>query len=93
LAGAEGLEPPNAVLETAVLPLKLRPCFRQGACRLPTSLLDFFVRLMLAALGAELLELETIGSRLLVLHVRVVPIFAFRTLKRDYFARHDMLLD
>jgi hypothetical protein len=25
LAGAEGLEPPNAVLETAVLPLKLRP--------------------------------------------------------------------
>ena len=26
LAGAEGLEPPNAVLETAVLPLKLRPC-------------------------------------------------------------------
>ena len=31
LAGAEGFEPPLAVLETAGLPLNLRPCFRAGS--------------------------------------------------------------
>ena len=53
-----------------------------------SSLLDFAVRLMLTTLRTELLELETIGSRLLVLHVRVVPIFALSALKGDNFTRH-----
>jgi hypothetical protein len=46
------------------------------------------MRLVLAAAGAELFELETLGSRLLVLHVRVVPLFALVALERNDFACH-----
>ncbi len=43
---------------------------------------------MLAAERAELLKLETLGSRLLVLRVAVVPALAFITLQLNNFARH-----
>jgi hypothetical protein len=52
LAGAEGFEPPKAVLETAGLPLAYAP--KQTANFI---LLYFLVRLMLAAKRAEFLEL------------------------------------
>ncbi len=35
LAGAEGFEPPLAVLETAGLPLNLRPCVGHIASAIP----------------------------------------------------------
>jgi len=53
-----------------------------------TSLLDLAVRLVLTAPRAELLELETLGGRLLVLGIGVVPLLAFLALERDDFARH-----
>ena len=89
LAGAEGFEPPLAVLETAGLPLNLRPCCpaRSRTGSLPV-LLDFLVRLVLAAVRAELLHFQTLGRGLLVLRVRVVPVLALGALERDDFASH-----
>jgi hypothetical protein len=46
------------------------------------------VRLVLAAERAELLELETLRSRLFILGVAVVPALAFVALQLDNFARH-----
>ena len=54
-------------------------------------LLNFFVRRMLPAPFAELLELKTSGRGLLVLGRRVVPLFAVAALKCDYFS-HDITL-
>jgi hypothetical protein len=47
------------------------------------------MRLMLAALRTELFHFETLGCRLLVLGVAVVPIFALSALKGNDFARHN----
>jgi hypothetical protein len=44
---------------------------------------------MFTAPWAELLELETLGGRLLVLHVAIVPLFALVALEGDDFARHS----
>jgi hypothetical protein len=44
--------------------------------------------LMLAAEWAELLEFETLGCRLLILRVAVIPAFALVALQLDNFARH-----
>jgi hypothetical protein len=49
------------------------------------------VRLMVTAMRAKLLELETVGGSLLVLHLAVVPVLAFGALERDYFASHWFL--
>jgi len=46
------------------------------------------VRVVLAAMRAELFHFETLGGRLLVLGACVVPVFAFLTLERDDFSRH-----
>jgi len=51
-------------------------------------LLDLAMRLVLAAAGAELLELKTLSRRLLVLRIRIVPLLALLALERNDFARH-----
>jgi len=56
-----------------------------------TSLLDLSVRLVLPAARAELLELETLCGRLLVLGVGVVPLLALLALEGNDFARHLLL--
>ncbi len=56
-------------------------------------LLRFFVTGMLTASPAELLELEPIGGRLLVLRRHVVPTLAFGALKRNVIARHKLIFD
>jgi hypothetical protein len=50
------------------------------------------MRLMLAAERTELLELETLGSRLFVLCVAVVPALAFIALQLNNLARHTKSL-
>jgi hypothetical protein len=87
MAGAEGFEPPLAVLETAGLPLNLRP-FSVNTFSPSTSLLDFLVRLVLPAFAAEFLHLETLGCGLLVLGARIIPILALSALERNDFP-HD----
>ena len=82
MAGAEGFEPPLAVLETAGLPLNLRPF--SGDSLSPTlSLLDFLMRLVLAALTTELAHFQPIRIVLLVLDGRVVALLTGLTLQGD----------
>jgi hypothetical protein len=45
-----------------------------------TQLFHFFMRRMLAATAAELLEFQPLGRRLPILGRRVVPLFAVATL-------------
>jgi hypothetical protein len=49
------------------------------------------MRVVLAAMRAELLHFKTLGCRLLVLGARVVPVLAFLTLERDDFSWHFSL--
>src|ERR1022692_3185139 len=88
LAGAEGFEPPLAVLETAGLPLNLRPCVAPPVQGGTPILLDFLMRLVLLAVPAELLHFQAFGGSLLVLRRRVVPVLALRALERNDVARH-----
>ena len=44
------------------------------------QLLHFFVRRMLTATSAELLELQPLGRRLPVLRRRIIPLFAVTAL-------------
>ena len=89
MAGAEGFEPPLAVLETAGLPLNLRP-FSGAKSRAPDySLLDFLMRLVFAAFAAELLHFQPFRCGLLVLRSRIVPVLALRTLERNDFPHFD----
>jgi hypothetical protein len=46
------------------------------------------MRLVLAAVRAELLHFETLSGRLFVFRIRVVPVLAFLTLERDDFSWH-----
>jgi hypothetical protein len=46
------------------------------------------VRLVLPARRAELLKFEALSRGPLILHIRVVPVFALVALKRNDFARH-----
>jgi hypothetical protein len=71
-------------LETAGLPLNLRPFLGSGLSP-NTSLLDFLVRLVLAALAAELLHFKAFCRGFLVLGARIVPILALGALKSDDF--------
>src|ERR1700733_14967329 len=74
LAGAEGFEPPSSVLETDSLTVELTPLNSVVSDQslvvsfLATDhwslLFHFLVRLVLAAPGAELLELQALGGRL-----------------------------
>src|SRR5574340_1171098 len=85
LAGAEGFEPPLAVLETAGLPLNLRPCVGPHFFRAynQSTLLNFAVHLVLPAMRAELLHLQALRLRLLVLRAGVVAILALLALESD----------
>jgi hypothetical protein len=47
------------------------------------------VRLVLPAVIAELFHFETLGGRLLVFGVRVVPVLAFLTLECNDFSCHN----
>src|ERR1700730_5646420 len=91
VAGAEGFEPPLAVLETAGLPLNLRPYFnssvlRRGpACR---PLFDLLMRHVLTAERAELLQLQSFRAGLLVLHAGVVLALAITALKCNLLTSH-----
>src|ERR1700733_109583 len=57
------------------------------------ELFGLFVWGMLAAAIAELRKLKPAGSRLFVLRRRVIPLFAFRTLKGNYFPHKSILTD
>src|SRR5271165_2444546 len=87
LAGAEGFEPPLAVLETAGLAVKPMPLLFQLSQ--PTKLLRFAVRLVLSAVRAELLQFNSLGGRLLVLGVAIVPVLALLALELNNLARHN----
>jgi hypothetical protein len=50
------------------------------------------MRVVLSAMRAKLLHLETLGCGLLVLGARVVPVLAFLTLERDDFSCHSLPL-
>src|SRR5215469_10570089 len=54
----------------------------------PTILLDFLMRLVLAAMTAELLQLDALRRRLFVLGRRIVPVLALAALERNDFSRH-----
>src|ERR1035441_5082573 len=55
-------------------------------------LLDFLVRLVLPAMPAELLQLQTLRGGLLVLRGRIIPVLALGALKGNDFASHCRLL-
>ena len=96
MAGAEGFEPPSSVLETDSLAVELTPLLHRSMPRHAggpnppaVSLLHFLVRSVLAALPAELVELQTLRGRLAVLGRRVVLIFALGALQLTDFAGHS----
>jgi hypothetical protein len=62
---------------------------RDAAVFTKTILFGLSMRLMLTAERAELLEFETLGSRLFILRVAVVPALAFVALQLNNFARHN----
>jgi hypothetical protein len=81
MAGAEGFEPPKAVLETAGLPLAYAPTRAASTSSLlQPSLLDFPVYPVDAAKGAELLHLQPLGLGLLILGLTVILAFALGAL-------------
>src|ERR1700674_5305631 len=55
------------------------------------ALLHFFVRRMLAAPVAELLQFQPVRRRFAVLGLRIVPLFAITTLQRNNFSGHCSL--
>jgi hypothetical protein len=99
LAGAEGFEPPKAVLETAGLPLAYAPSPAKSVYQFTlepepvvSELFGFPVRVMFPAVRAELFHLKTASGRLLVFCARVVPVFAFAALERNDFSCHCLSL-
>jgi hypothetical protein len=55
------------------------------------KLLHFFVRCVLAAPVAELLQFQTVRRRFAVLGRRIVPLFAITTLQRNNLSGHCSL--
>jgi len=53
------------------------------------NLLHFFMRRMLAAPAAELLQLDPVRRRLPILGLRIVPFFAITALQRNDFSGHE----
>ncbi len=78
MAGVEGIEPPSAVLETAVLPLYDAP--KTGPQGRTGRLFGFLVQSFLFAEFAELLELQALLGVLLVFLGLVVKVVADRAL-------------
>src|SRR5271157_5003096 len=59
----------------------------------PSSiLLDFLMGLVLAAVAAELLQLDPLGGGLLVLGAGIVAVFALHALERNDISRHCLVL-
>ena len=63
---------------------------------LPTAdhrpwLLNLFMRRVLAAPAAELLQLQPVRRRFAVLGLRIVPLFAITTLQRNNLSGHYSL--
>ena len=94
LAGAEGFEPPLAVLETAGLPLNLCPSLKftyrlsKNVTTRTLRLLRLAVRLVFPAKRTEFFQLQPLGCSSLVLRLAVVPILAFTALELDNLTRH-----
>jgi hypothetical protein len=82
MAGAEGFEPPKAVLETAGLPLAYAP---NSGSLYNHSLLYFPMDPVYAAKSAELLQLQPLRLGLLVLSLAIVLAFALGALQSDNF--------
>ena len=55
------------------------------------ALLNFFVRMMLAAERAEFFHFKPLRCGFLVLHARIVLALAIGALKSDLFSRHTLL--
>src|SRR5947208_2806390 len=91
MAGAEGFEPPLAVLETAGLPLNLCPYITTRgtpSVALAAGLLNLLVRVMLAAERAEFREFQAFRRGFLVLHGGVVLALTLATLQCNLFSCH-----
>ena len=88
MAGAEGFEPPKAVLETAGLPLAYAPTRAASTISLLdfSLLLNFPVCPMAAAKGAEFLQFQPLGLGLLILGLAVVLAFALGALQSNDFS-------
>jgi hypothetical protein len=80
MAGAEGFEPPKEVLETSGLPLAYAPTATNDSI-----LLNFLVRLVLAAIRAELAQFDPLGGGLLILGLRIVAVLALTALEGNDF--------
>ena len=99
LAGAEGFEPPKAVLETAGLPLAYAPIptthfkpskhFKQSN---RGKLLCLPMLLVLPTIRTELFHFQTFSCRPLVFSLAVIPVLAFAALELNNFTRHACLL-
>jgi hypothetical protein len=94
MAGELGFEPRSSVLETDSLTVELTPLWEANpkARFAAARLLRLFVRRVLAARIAELLELQTACRSLLVLGRRIVPVLAVRALEGNDFAHCLVLL-
>jgi hypothetical protein len=93
LAGAEGFEPPLAVLETAGLAVKPMPLYNcLPSFSLPEFLLSLPMRLMLAAIGAKLFHLQALRRRPLVLGLTIISVLALAALELNDFTRHCKLI-
>jgi hypothetical protein len=94
MAGAEGFEPPKAVLETAGLPLAYAPTRTASTISLLdfSLLLNFPVCPMAAAKGAKLLQLQPLRLGLLILGLAIVLAFALGALQSNNFSHRFALL-
>src|SRR5712691_2914333 len=89
LAGAEGFEPPSSVLETDSLTVALTPlCSRSAGARARVPLFNLFMRRVLTATAAELLQLQPLRHRLAVFGLRIIPLFAITALHRNDLSGH-----
>ena len=66
--------------------ISMTKCFNDSI-----ALLHFFVRRVLAAPVAELLQFQTVRRRFAVLGLRIVPLFAITTLQRNNLSGHCSL--
>jgi hypothetical protein len=91
LAGAEGFEPPKAVLETAGLPLAYAPTAATFLAyqKRPEPLFSLPMRMMFTAKGTELFEFDALSGGAFIFGFAVVPIFAFAALELNNFSRHN----
>ena len=97
MAGAEGFEPPLAVLETAGLAVKPMPLRRLALFdnllqpNKKRYLFGFAMRLVLAAIRAKLLQFEALRRGPLIFRFAVVAVLAFAALKLNNLSRHGLL--